>query len=186
MIIPEFTGYDLTEVNGVYKITKVSSGKEITITKPQKGKEYAKLKNDLGIWKSIGISKLIALCYPPKPPEGFVLVPGYIKTYISKCGKTWIGPGETTPLGTLTCPRYYENDYPQVCVERDPKRGGTRYVHILLALVYLDKDYLDKGLCVMHLDDDKNNFNLTNLKVATYSENNKAAYDTGVNPSKKQ
>lgn len=185
MKIPEYSEYDLIKVDGLFKIIKTSSGKEISITSPKKGKEYVKLKNDLGLWKSVSLSKIIALCYPPAPPEGFTLVPGYTKTFVSKNGETWIGPGETTPLGTLSRPRYYENDYPQVCVERETKNNGSRYVHILLALAYLDKDYLDKGLCVMHLDDNKANFCLSNLKIGTYSENNKAAYDTGVNPSKK-
>ena len=36
-------------------------------------------------------------------------------------------------------------------------------------------------LCCMHLDDNKHNNDLDNLKVGTYSENNKAAYSTVAN-----
>lgn len=186
MIIPEYSEYKLLECSdGIYKIIKIKTGKEVTITNPKKGNPYAKLKNDLGSWKSVGLHKIIALCNPPKVPEGFVLVPGYSKTFINKQGDVWISPGETNPLGTFSSPSINTTDYPIVSTECVGTKH-SRYVHILLALTYLDPSYLDKGLCVMHLDDNKSNFDLSNLKVATYSENNKAAYDTGVNPSKKQ
>jgi hypothetical protein len=51
----------------------------------------------------------------------------------------------------------------------------------LMAITFLDPDYSNKGLCVMHKDDDKTNNVLTNLKIGTYSENNKSAYDNGLN-----
>lgn len=126
-------------------------------------------------------SKLISLVSKPEPPHGFFKVPGYKKVHISKEGSVWIAPGKTTPLGTFASIYISSDGYPAVRAET-----GTRYLHVLLALTFIDSEYLKKGLCVMHLDDNKLNFKLNNLKVSTYSENNKAAYDTGVNPSKKQ
>ncbi len=54
-------------------------------------------------------------------------------------------------------------------------------VHQLLAITFLDKDYLDKKLVAMHIDNNKNNNILSNIKVGTYSENNKQAYDDRLN-----
>lgn len=174
MVIPGFSNY--TFLNG--KVVNIKTGKEITLTATNKSPyTYCKLKSDEGVWKSISISKIMALCIPPKPPKGFLLVPGFTKTFINKEGKVWVGPGKTTPLGTTAAISIdASTGYAVVTTEK-----GTKAIHILLALTFLDSLYLEKGLCVMHLDNDKTNYSLNNLKIGTYSENNQHAYDTGVN-----
>jgi len=176
MRIPNYSTYEYVD----NKIINTKTGKEVTLSTTSKSTSpYCKLKNDSGVWNSVSLSKIHSLCYPPKAPEGFKLVPGYERTFISRDGIVWLGPQYTNVLGTYASITTSEGSYPQCRTEKD-----ARYIHILLALTFLDKDYLEKGLCVMHLDDDKTNYKLSNLKVSTYSENNKAAYDTGVNPSK--
>ncbi len=138
---------------------------------------YYKLQDDAGVWRQISERKIEALLNPPNPPAGYKKVPTFNNVFISTKGQVWTGPSLPRPLGGLVKPSYREGRYPIVEVENRVKE-----VHQLMALTYLDEFYLEKGLCVMHLDDNKNNFDLSNLKIATYSENNKAAYDTGVNP----
>jgi hypothetical protein len=140
---------------------------------------YYKLKNDDGIWKQVGSRTVKALTSEIKAPEGFNQVPKYPELYISREGKVWSSPTATYPLGCFLSIYYPKgNKYP-TC---SPNLYGKLAIHQLLALTYIDEFYLESGLCVMHLDDDKHNFNLLNLKIGTYSENNKAAYDSGANP----
>jgi len=55
-------------------------------------------------------------------------------------------------------------------------------VHQLMAVTYLNPTYIEDGLVCMHLDNNKGNNALHNLRVGTYSENNKQAYADGINP----
>ena len=59
--------------------------------------------------------------------------------------------------------------------------GRFRSIHSLIAITFLDENYIGKGLCCLHLDNNKNNHQLSNIKIGTYSENNKQAYTDGVN-----
>lgn len=173
MKIPNYSLYEYND----NKIINTKTGKEVTLTPTSKSKSpYCKLKNDGGVWKSISLSKVQALCCPPKPPDGFELVPGYERTFISRNGIVWLGPTESCPLGKYASAYVSAQGYVSSTTETH-----SRFVHILLALTFLDPQYLEKSLCVMHLDNDKTNFSLSNLKLGTYSENNQHAYDTGVN-----
>lgn len=182
MEVPGYSAYLF--IDGV--LINKKTNKKVTVTTHKRGGSgFVKLKNDSGEWKSVSVSKIEALCNPSltTPPEGFYLVPGYTKTYISKEGAVWVGPGVTKPLGGLSAIHYPDSGYPTAGTEVLNGRA-SRPIHQLLALTFLDCDYLEKGLCVMHLDDNKFNYSLTNLKIGTYSENNKAAYDSGANPRK--
>lgn len=174
MVIPGFSNYKFLEG----KVVNIKTGKEVTLTTTDKSPNpYCKLKTDEGVWKSISLAKVVAICNPPQPPDNSVLVPGYTKTYVNKEGKVWVGPGKTTPLGTVAATSIDSGTgYVVVTTEK-----GTKPVHQLLALAFIDSLYLEKGLCVMHLDNDKTNHSLNNLKIGTYSENNQHAYDTGAN-----
>lgn len=175
MDIPGFSSYSLEKDGRVF-----NNKTKKFITKSHRAKTkfaFFKLKNDEGVWKQVSEQKLQALVYPPNPPDTFTKVPLYERTYISPEGEVWSGPTKVFPIGGMLSIQLREDGYPSVHTEK-----GLIAVHQLLALTYLDNLYLSKGLCVMHLDDDKNNYCLSNLKIGTYSENNKAAYETGANP----
>lgn len=55
-------------------------------------------------------------------------------------------------------------------------------IHQLILRTFIMENYIEKGLCCLHLDNNKTNNILTNLAVGTYSENNKAAYRDKLNP----
>ena len=175
MIIPNYSGYDLTE--GV--ITNLKSNKIVTISGGRNSR-YLKLKDDSGVWKSVSLANITALCYPPSVPEGFVPVPFFPGVFISKQAEVWHSPTKYYPLGYFSNYTVEEGKYPRV-----PVGGRPVEVHQLLARAFLMHNYIEEGLCVMHIDDDKTNLNLSNLVIGTYSENNKAAYDTGANLGRK-
>lgn len=176
--IPEYTNYLWSGT----AIINSKTGKTVTwSTRSKTQHPYAKLKHDSGVWRQVSKQKILSLVYGVEVPKDFYLVPSYTRTFVHRDGRVWLAPTFIAPLGTYASTYISSRGYVACQTETGPIS-----VHQLLALTFLDKDYLTKGLCVMHLDDDKTNFKLSNLKVSTYSENNKAAYDTGVNPSKKQ
>lgn len=177
--IPNFSNYFLNESD---EIVRKSDNKIMPVYLSASGDNFLKLKEDTGKWLRRAKSTIIALAKPPKIPENFYQVPGYKSLFISREGVCWSSPNKNYPTGHYLTVHYPKTDkhYPSV----SPAESGRVEIHRLLALTYLDCDYVSKGLCVMHLDDDKSNFSLSNLKIGTYSENNKAAYDTGANPGR--
>lgn len=176
VVIPGFTNYSFC-IN-TKTVKNIPRNKLVTVSSSKKSGTYVKIKSDAGAWKSISINTLESLCFPPEPPIGYVEVDKYPGVFINEFGQVWLAPTKSSPLGkygTVYFPKDSKH-YPSVST-----KYGTLAIHQLLALAFLDSNYSEKGLCVMHLDDDKHNFKLSNLKVGTYSENNKAAYDSGVN-----
>ncbi len=53
--------------------------------------------------------------------------------------------------------------------------GKSVDVHVLMAETFIMQDYIKKGLCCLHRDNDKTNCNISNLNIGTYSQNNKDA-----------
>lgn len=175
MEILGFSRYELVEGSVLDKVSKKVMCKHTRPDRTSHG--YFKLKDDAGKWRQLSERKLLALVAPVEPPEGFVKIPTYENTYLSKEGKVWRGPTLPMPLGMFLKVSYREDRYPTIEAE-----GRIKEIHQLLVMTFMDEFYVEKGLCAMHLDDNKHNFSLPNLKIGTYSENNKAAYDTGVNP----
>lgn len=70
--------------------------------------------------------------------------------------------------------------YVKATVDIDNNTKGTRVLHRLLALAFLNppKDY--PKLVVNHIDGNKTNFNLDNLEWTTYAGNNQHAVDEGL------
>jgi hypothetical protein len=98
-----------------------------------------------------------------------VIIPNYggrykINTYgdiLSVNRGKFIRPHISKSSGYTMCTFINEDGGKDVC-----------YVHQLMAVSFIDKDYKSKGLVVDHIDRDKSNNDLTNLRVVTYSVNN--------------
>lgn len=65
-------------------------------------------------------------------------------------------------------------------------RGGSiprknAMIHVLMALVFLDKDYIKKGLVCNHIDRVRDNNNISNLEIVTARYNTSFAKGTGKN-----
>ena len=175
--IPNFSLYFLNDKN---EVIRKSDSKVMPIYLASSGCRFLRLKTDKGSYANKAHTAITALAKPPEVPDNFLPVPGYKTIYINKQGQCWTSPNKNYPLGRYL-KIYYPADskhYPSVFFESDKKVA----VHKLLALTYIDPLYLEKGLCVLHKDNNKANFSLDNLIVGTYSENNKAAYADGLNP----
>ena len=156
-----------------YKIFNTIKNKEIEVT----DNKYCKMKSDDLKWNSITISTVKGLANIKINIIGYSIVPETDeKYYINENGSVIsfakVKCGEILKIS-------YPNDnkhYPTVSVLN--KCIG---VHVLLAKTFIDHDYIENGLVCMHLDNNKNNHTLSNIKLGTYSENNKQAYEDGIN-----
>lgn len=172
--IPSFSAYLLTPE---LEVLRKKDNKIMPVYEDSAGNKFLKLKTDTGSFVKRAKAAIVALAIPVIAPEGFTEVPSYKGLFVSKEGGVWSAPSHKFPLGSYLKAYDNPNGYSSI----NTTRHGCVDVHKLLALTYLDKEYIQKGLCVMHLDDNKHNFSLKNLKVGTYSENNKAAYANGLN-----
>lgn len=173
MKIRGYTGY--TYIDGcVFK-----GDKKISLTSKGNGNYACKMKNDDGKWKQVRLSTIQALSDITLSTDGYATIPNTDdKYFINEDGR--IISFNFDKRGLEMKINYPKEKYPQVRIEY---KGEIRTmgIHQLIALSYIDNDYIDKGLVCMHLDNDKNNHTLSNLKVGTYSQNNKQAYDDGLN-----
>jgi len=97
-----------------------------------------------------------------------VLIPNYggryeINTYgdilsVNTC--KLIRPHISKSSGYAMCTFINEDGGKDVC-----------YLHQLMAVSFINKDYKSKGLVVDHIDRDRSNNDLTNLRVVTHSVN---------------
>ena len=172
-------GYsDFKYFNG--KVFK-NSGALISKTVLAQGGVRFKMKNDVGTWFSVSERKIKSLTSLKLVlPDDAVVVPHSKDTYITPNGEVFTY-STANPQGTKLTIHVGSNGYPRVTVFYKDKYSGIA-VHRLLLEAFVDKDYISKGLCCLHKDDNKLNYCLDNLKIGTYSENNKDAYRTGLNP----
>lgn len=142
-----------------------------------------KLKNDLGEFKGFSFSKLKFLAGDIlQLPEDAVKAAYCEWLYVTPNGRFY-SFNPKTPSGVEVIPNINGCGQKRLYTRY---KGETKAVacHKIMCETFIDKDYIKKGLVCMHLDDDKTNFKLSNLKVGTYSENNKSAYDNGLNKGK--
>ena len=172
MIIPNFSNYELLDDGTIINISTKEALKEHI----RSGRKQCtvKMKNDNGIWVRITKRKIKYLINGLNIPSDFKEIPYHKSYFINKNGE--IISTTSYSLGNKLKIIYPKNKYAIVNVD-----GKNIEVHKLLALTFIDKDYLKKGLCVLHLDNNKHNHSLSNLKVGTYSENIKQAYADGLN-----
>lgn len=136
-----------------------------------------KMKNEAGKWVSVSRKVLLSKIktkFIPDTSWKEVVRPnsGY---YINRNGQVMsIKRYSCGELMNVYIPKNSKK-YPAVTLRID---GCSKPypIHKLLAKAFIDSDYIEKGLCVLHIDNNKHNFKLSNLKVGTYSENNKQAY----------
>ena len=107
--------------------------------------------------------------------EGTQEIPGSPTYFISKTGIVYSFNPIVSPNGAILSAFIDSKGYLTVAINKVPRR-----VHTLVALAHLDRDYIHKGLVCMHLDNNKANPILTNLKIGTHSENSQAAHDDGL------
>ncbi len=177
MSIPGFQDYTFDTDTVVRK-------SDLKVIKPRvtnKNSTVYKLKTDDGLWKSITLSRVKALCgYIIDMPACVIPVPDTgNKYYISTFGDIY--SFYLYPQGVKLAPSIGTSGYLQVKIAYI---GGTKRVsvHSLMAHVFIHPNYTKDGLVCMHKDNNKLNNNLSNLKVSTYSDNNKQAYYDGLNP----
>ena len=108
-------------------------------------------------------------------PAGSKPIPEEDGYFITTTGTVYSFDPIRSPNGVILTTHLGNTGYIRVSL-----KSGTIEVHNLMARTFLDADYRLKGLCVMHKDNNKANPALTNLCIGTYSENNQAAYDDGL------
>ena len=108
-------------------------------------------------------------------------IPGIDNYFVSPLGAVYSFDPGMYPNGLLLSQHVGSTGYLQVKVA-----DKTRRVHSLVAITFLDKDYIAKGLVAMHLDNNKQNPLLSNIKIGTYSENINAAHADGLHNKKKK
>ena len=176
--IPGYSRYYFD--NNLILISK-KSGKPVTLFLKNK----CKVKNDNEEFKNISKNTLLDLAglslkLPntakkiPKTENYFIDIEGTVYSY-----------NHIYPAGIVVKPKVSAKGYLQVTININADSGVLRKtieVHKLVAKTFLMEDYIEKGLCCLHLDNNKLNCKITNLAIGTYSENNKQAYTDGINP----
>lgn len=173
--IDEYPGY--TYHNG-----KVQKGeKELTCTVNHGSKSY-KLKHISGKWERVSLVRIKAIV------GDTLLLPLDAKQidntpyYIDRKGNVY-SFSSANPAGVKLKHHIDTKGYPAVCLKA---LNTTKTIHQLLLETFVDRDYVKKGLCCLHKDNDKTNYDMSNLSIGTYSKNNKDAYKDGLNTGNKE
>jgi len=176
MIIPGYTDYSLEKGN-VYR----KNNTQVTLQKTGS----LKLKDSEGNWKSVALTKIKSLCgIKLQLPKNAKAIPFTNNDYFIDKEANVYSFTRKNPCGLKMKTKVGSKGY--ICVKIKYK-DVTRKIELqqLMGITFLQQDYIEKGLVCMHLDDDKEKCELSNLRIGTYSQNNLDAYATGVNPSKK-
>lgn len=108
-----------------------------------------------------------------KIEEELKLIDGTDAEYITKTGKIYKDYGDNK-FYPKSCFENKHNGYIYCNIVLSTGKTVSRRVHILVANAFLEKP--EKFECVMHLDNNKQNNCVDNLKFGTISENTKAAF----------
>ena len=177
----EIPGYSRYYFDNNLILTSKKSGNPVTLFLKNK----CKVKNDNKEFKNISKNTLLKLAglslkLPntakkiPKTENYFIDIDGTVYSY-----------NHIYPAGIVVKPAISTKGYLQVAITIHVDSRILRKtveVHTLVAKTFLMEDYIEKGLCCLHLDNNKLNCKITNLAIGTYSENNKQAYADGINP----
>ena len=139
-----------------------------------------KIKNDAGIFKWKSASSLRALANVGSDiPNDAVPIPNTENYFIDKFGNVY--SNSFYKNGLRLAPYQNFKGYLTVNVKFVDQIMKPIPIHCLMCITFIQEDYLKQGLCCLHLDNNKTNNCLDNLRVGTYSENNKQAYRDGLN-----
>ena len=172
MKIVGFDGY-------IFKDNEVvsPSGKTLTKVHTKHGTYQYKMKRNDGKWTSVTESTLKSLTNNSLlVPSTAKEIPGYSGYFIDTDGTVY-SFSRTYPDGKILNHGIDTKGYPNIKINK--KKVS---IHSLLAITFIMEDYVKKGLCCMHKDDNKLNCHLNNLAIGTYSQNNKDSYKRGCNP----
>jgi len=147
---------------------------------PKRSNFFYKMKNAEGKWVQVTRDRIKSIVGEILGiPEDAKQIYQYENYYIDTDGNVY-SFSRSNPTGKKLSPRIDTAGYLSITL-----KGKPRTVHSLLAETFIMHDYREKGLCVMHIDNNKLNCKLSNIKVGTYSENNKQAYKDGINKGRK-
>lgn len=177
MIIPQYSAYKYE----ADQVIRIADGHVMPVRITSKGCKYCKLKGDNGKWKNTTLTQIKVACGEiltlpstakpiPNAENYFIDIDGTIYSF-----------SKANPTGVVLTHSLSTKGYPMVTLKSNGKII-SKEVHILMAKTFLMEDYIEKGLCCMHLDDNKLNCHLSNLVIGTYSQNNRDAYIRGLNP----
>ena len=126
--------------------------------------------NEQGIRTSVSVSSIanklndriaLPMGSKPIPNTGGIY-------YISKDARVFSFDKNLSPQGTELSVYKRPDKYVSVGITFNTGRRSVD-VHYLMAITFIQENYSEEGLCCMHLDDNKHNNNLANLRVSTYS-----------------
>ena len=80
--------------------------------------------------------------------------------------------------GKIMSPKIKSNGYCEVSLSIAPDKSKSFYVHRLIAETWLGD--IPRKMAVNHKDGNKQNNNVNNLEIVTYSENSKHGYKLGL------
>lgn len=173
MQIPNFPDYSL--VDGV--VINTLKNMPLSINK----KNQVKMKHSDGTWKYRSIPSIhSALNLTLKLPKDFVVIPYTEGKYFINKESVIYGYTSKYPTGRILKPSLGKNYYTVIIYYKGRRRRVE--VHQLMCVTFILEDYVERGLVCLHDDDIKTNCHLSNLSVGTYTQNNKDAYTTGMNP----
>lgn len=111
--------------------------------------------------------------------EKLVLIKGSVTDYITISGNVYTDYGnDKFFLRKQTINKY--NSYVYVNVKFDDGKIKQRRLHRLVAEAFIPNDDIVNKTVVMHIDNNKSNNCITNLKWGSVGENTKQAFDDGL------
>jgi hypothetical protein len=103
--------------------------------------------------------------------ETFKNIPKWEGIYqVSNAGRVKSLPRKWSPRESILSPAVSHDGYLKVDLKANGKREQVE-INRLVALSFLDRNYVTKGLVCDHIDRDRQNNNLSNLRVVTHREN---------------
>lgn len=176
MISKEYPNYDYIDGEVIRK-----SGKVCKPTIRSNGSIVYKLRDANNKWNQVRIQTIKALTGDK------LVLPESARKVLHGNGDYWIDTDGVVysfsirnPQGLVMKVRKGSSGYLQVQIVYKGRKHIVD-VHKLMGETFIEPDYSSKGLVCMHLDNNKLNPKLSNLKLGSYSENNKAAYADGLN-----
>lgn len=153
------------------------------VNKPQKlfGNKY-KIKCDITKqfqWKSRNNLLALANIYLQVPKDAKQIL-NASKYFIDTGGNVY--SFNINKSGALLKPSLHHSGYLYVNIVLDSGVKVSRNIHTLVCNAFIMENYIEKGLCCLHLNNNKQDNSLQNLAVGTYSQNNIQAYADGLNP----